>query len=333
MTILVTGAAGFIGFHVCQAILARGKTVIGLDNLNDYYDVNLKQARLAQLKTANNFSFQLIDITDSVKINDLFHRHQFSQVIHLAAQPGVRYSIDHPNLYVQINLLGFCNIIEACRQHHVSHFIYASSSSVYGANTQLPFSENANTDHPKSLYAASKKANELMAHSYASLFNLPCTGLRFFTVYGPWGRPDMALSLFTRSILRGEAIEVFNHGNMLRDFTYIDDAVAAIMLALEQPATANKNWQGDQPEPASSYAPYRIYNVGNNKPISLMNYINAIEQATGKQAIIKNLPTQPGDLLETAADISLIKQELGFCPQVDIDAGITNFVEWFCNYY
>lgn len=333
MTILVTGAAGFIGFHVSLALLDEGRQVIGIDNLNDYYDVNLKKNRLTELQKSPQFSFQKIDITDSTAVNELFMNHKISQVIHLAGQPGVRYSLQHPEKYIQANLLGFFHILEACRQHKVEHFIYASSSSVYGANTAQPFSEHANTDHPMSLYAATKKSNELMAHSYASLYKLPSTGLRFFTVYGPWGRPDMALSLFTRAILDGKPIPLFNQGEMQRDFTYIDDAVNAVMLALNHPASSNLNWSGKSPDPASSYAPYQIYNVGNNKPVNLMQYINAIEQASGKKALIEPMAAQAGDLMETCANIELITHDLGYQAKTDIQTGINQFVKWYKQYY
>ncbi|MDO8953445.1 MAG: NAD-dependent epimerase [Gammaproteobacteria bacterium] len=333
MTILVTGAAGFIGFHVAQALISEGRTVIGIDNLNAYYDISLKNARLDRLKTSAHFSFLTVDIADQTAVENLFKSYKISKVIHLAAQPGVRYSLENPHYYIQANLVGFFHIIEACRQHKIEHLIYASSSSVYGANTQQPFSENTNTDHPMSLYAATKKSNELMAHSYASLYQLPCTGLRFFTVYGPWGRPDMALSLFTYAILKNQPIDLYNHGKMLRDFTYIDDAVNAILLSVNHPAKPDPNWSGQNPQSASSYAPYRIYNVGNNKPVNLMQYIAAIELATGKKALINNLPAQAGDLLETAADISAIQNELGYVPNIDIHTGVQNFVDWYRAYY
>ncbi len=282
--ILVTGAAGFIGFHLCQRLLERGDTVIGLDNLNDYYDVSLKESRLKQLEGQDNFTFVKIDLSDRAAMEKLFTEHQFDAVVNLAAQAGVRYSLTNPQAYVDANLVGFMNILEGCRHQQVGHLVYASSSSVYGANTSMPFSVHDNVDHPLSLYAASKKANELMAHTYAHLYGLPCTGLRFFTVYGPWGRPDMALFLFTRAILAGEPIDVFNHGRMKRDFTYIDDIVEGVMRVTDQPARPNADWSGDQPDPGTSAAPYRVYNIGNNNPVELMHLIETLEKALGKDS-------------------------------------------------
>ncbi|MDF2940397.1 MAG: putative 37 [Gammaproteobacteria bacterium] len=333
MTILVTGAAGFIGFHTCKKLLEENHTVIGIDNLNDYYDVNLKQARLEQLKKFEHFSFQKLDIADRKQVEDLFEQHNIRQVIHLAAQAGVRYSLKNPHCYIEANIQGFFHILEACKQYKVAHFIYASSSSVYGANTQQPFSEKLITDHPLSLYAATKKTNELMAHSYASLYQLPCTGLRFFTVYGPWGRPDMALFVFTEAILKGKPIDLFNHGEMLRDFTYIDDAVDAVVQSLKHPATFDFTWSGECPNPGTSYAPYRIYNIGNGKPMPLIRYIEAIEKACGKKAILNPLPIQAGDLQSTAADISLAMRDLSYSPKIDIETGVQHFVEWYKGYY
>lgn len=333
MKILVTGAAGFIGFHTAQILLDRGDHVVGLDNLNDYYDVSLKQARLDQLEGRNGFSFEKIDLADNKAMEDLFAREKFDRVIHLAAQAGVRYSIENPHAYVSSNLTGFMNILEGCRQNDVEHLVYASSSSVYGANTAMPFSIHQNVDHPLSLYAATKKSNELMAHTYAHLYQMPVTGLRFFTVYGPWGRPDMALFLFTKNILAGEPIDVFNNGEHLRDFTYIDDIVEGIVRSLDRVAEPNNEWDGASPDPGTSMAPYRLYNIGNNDPVKLMDYIACIEKALGKEAMKNFLPLQPGDVPETYADIDDLIHDIGYKPATKIEDGIARFIEWYRSYY
>ncbi|MGA7936449.1 MAG: NAD-dependent epimerase [Kovacikia sp.] len=332
-TILVTGAAGFIGFHLCQRLLDQGATVFGIDNLSDYYDVSLKQARLAQLAGRSQFQFQKLDISDRLALADLFQRHSPEQVVHLAAQPGVRYSLINPHAYADSNLTGFLNILEGCRHSQVKHLVYASSSSVYGANTQIPFSVSDNVDHPISLYAATKKANELMAHSYSHLYQLPTTGLRFFTVYGPWGRPDMALFLFTKAILEGRAIDIFNHGKMKRDFTYIDDVVTGICLVLAKIPQPNPNWTATQPDPGSSSAPYRIYNIGNNQPVELIDFIHILEQSLGIEARKNLLPLQQGDLPMTYANIDDLETEVGFRPEIPIEVGIPNFVAWYRSYF
>lgn len=333
MATLVTGAAGFIGFHVSTRLLERGESVVGLDNLNAYYDVRLKESRLNLLQKYPGFSFVKADVADRGLIPELFARNKFKKVIHLAAQAGVRYSIQNPHAYVDSNLVGFVNILEGCRHSKVEHLTYASSSSVYGANTQLPFSVHHNVDHPVSLYAATKKANELMAHTYSHLYGLPTTGLRFFTVYGPWGRPDMALFLFTRAILKGEPIDVFNHGQMRRDFTYIDDIVEGVVRVSDQPATENAAWSGAQPDPATSAAPYRIYNIGNQNPVDLNDFITAIEKALGKKAQRRLLPIQPGDVPATAADVQALTDAVGFKPSTSIQDGIDRFVRWYRDYY
>lgn len=332
-TTLITGAAGFIGFHLAKQLLARGDTVIGIDNLNDYYDVNLKYARLNQLKAYNNFIFYHLDLIDKKNLELIFQTHRIAQVVNLAAQAGVRYSIENPDIYVQSNVVGFLNILECCRHFHIQHLVYASTSSVYGLHTKQPFTEHEHVDHPMTLYAATKKSNELMAHSYASLYGLPVTGLRFFTVYGPWGRPDMALFLFTKNILEDKPIDVFNHGNMIRDFTYVDDIVQGVILALDHPAKANLNWNPSQPDSATSSVPYRIYNIGNSKPEKLMDYVHAIENALGKKAIYNFMPMQMGDVPSTHADVSLLQQDCGYQPKVSIDEGVKNFVAWYCQYY
>ncbi len=333
MKILVTGAAGFIGFHTAKALLDRGDQVIGLDNLNDYYDVSLKQARLAQLEGRNGYSFEKIDLADNASMEDLFRREKFERVIHLAAQAGVRYSIENPHAYVSSNLVGYMNILEGCRHNDVEHLVYASSSSVYGANTAKPFSIHQNVDHPLSLYAATKKSNELMAHTYAHLYGLPVTGLRFFTVYGPWGRPDMALFLFTRKILAGEPIDVFNNGEHARDFTYIDDIVEGVVRSVDRVAEPNADWEGANPDPGTSAAPYRLYNIGNNKPVRLMDYIACLERALGKTAEKNFLPLQPGDVPETYADIDDLTRDIGYQPATEIEDGIAKFVAWYRDYY
>lgn len=333
MHILVTGAAGFIGFHTCQRLLARGDTVVGLDNLNDYYDVDLKKARLEQLSPKEGFRFVKADLSDRPLIEQLFTSETFEMVIHLAAQAGVRYSLENPHAYIDSNLVGFMNILEGCRHHGIKHLVFASSSSVYGANTTTPFSIHQNVDHPISLYAATKKANELMAHSYAGLYNLPVTGLRFFTVYGPWGRPDMAYFSFTKAILEGTPINIFNHGRMQRDFTYVDDIVEGIIRVTDQPATSNPDWSGVQPDPGSSFAPYRIYNIGNNQPVELLQFIELLEQQLGKAAQKNFLPMQAGDLPVTFADINDLVADIGFRPSTSIEDGIQCFVQWYRAYY
>jgi UDP-glucuronate 4-epimerase len=333
MNILVTGAAGFIGSTLALRLLARGDRVVGLDNLNDYYDVKLKEARLARLRAVAGFEFEKTDIADRERMARLFAERKFDAVMHLAAQAGVRYSIENPAAYVDANLVGFANVIEGARRSNVGHFVFASSSSVYGANAKLPFAEDDNIDHPVSLYAATKKANELMAHSYAHLYRLPCTGLRFFTVYGPWGRPDMALFKFTRGILAGEAIPVFNRGEMVRDFTYVDDIVEGVIRVIDRPAQPDPAWKALAPTPSSSNAPYRIYNIGNNRPVKLMRYIEVLEQCLGKKAKLDLLPLQAGDVPETIADVSRLEAAVGFKPATPIDVGIARFVEWYRSYY
>ena len=333
MEILVTGAAGFIGSTLSLRLLARGDRVVGVDNLNDYYDVSLKEARLARLRAHSGFEFEKADIADREAMVRLFAARRFDAVMHLAAQAGVRYSIENPSAYIDANLVGFGNVIEGARRSSVGHFVFASSSSVYGANAKLPFAEDDNIDHPVSLYAATKKANELMAHSYAHLYRLPCTGLRFFTVYGPWGRPDMALFKFTRGILAGEAIPVFNHGEMVRDFTYVDDIVECVARVIDRPAQMDPAWTALAPRPSSSNAPYRIYNLGNNQPVKLMRYIEVLEQCLGKKAKLDLLPLQAGDVPETIADVSRLEAAVGFKPATPIEAGIGRFVEWYRSSY
>lgn len=331
--ILVTGAAGFIGFHLCQRLLARGDQVVGLDNLNDYYDVSLKQARLKQLEGQVNFRFVRLDLADRDGIATLFAAEGFDKVVNLAAQAGVRYSLENPHAYVDSNLVGFVNILEGCRHQKVKHLVYASSSSVYGANTRMPFSVHHNVDHPLSLYAATKKANELMAHTYAHLYGLPCTGLRFFTVYGPWGRPDMALFLFTRAILEGRPIDVYNYGKMRRDFTFVDDIVEGVIRVTDRIASANRDWNGDLPDPGTSAVPYRLYNIGNNNPVELMDLIGTLEKALGKKAEKNLLPIQPGDVPATYADVEALTVDVGFKPATPIEVGVERFVSWYRNYY
>ncbi|MBV2233947.1 MAG: NAD-dependent epimerase [Sterolibacterium sp.] len=333
MKVLVTGAAGFIGMHVCELLLARGDEVIGIDNLNDYYDVTLKEARLARLSPAANFRFVKIDIAEREAMAELFARERPQRVINLAAQAGVRYSLKNPHAYVDSNIVGFVNILEGCRAVGVDHLVYASSSSVYGGNTRMPFSEHDNVDHPVSLYAASKKANELMAHTYSHLFGLPSTGLRFFTVYGPWGRPDMALFLFAKAILEDRPIEVFNHGQMRRDFTYIDDIAAGVVKLLDCPPVANPEFDLDQPDPAGSWAPYRVCNIGNNQPVELMTYIETLEAALGKTAQKNFLPLQDGDVPATYADTTSLNAITGFAPATSVKDGIARFVAWYREYY
>lgn len=331
--ILVTGAAGFIGFHLSQKLCGLGYSVIGIDNLNNYYDVNLKKSRLTIIQNLPGFSFFQGDLTDKLFIDNLFEKHQFDFVVNLAAQAGVRYSLTNPYAYLESNLHGFLNILEACRHANIKHLVYASSSSVYGANRNMPFSVHHNVDHPISLYAASKKSNELMAHTYSALYNLPTTGLRFFTVYGPYGRPDMALFIFTKAILEGRSIDIYNHGKMKRDFTYVDDIVEGITKLIPTVPTPNKDWSGFAPDPASSFAPYRIYNIGNNKPVELMRFVEIIEEKIGKKAIKNLLPLQEGDVPETYADIDTLTQAVGFKPSTSIEEGIGNFVEWYKHYH
>jgi len=332
MKILLTGAAGFIGMHVAQILLARGDEVMGLDNLNDYYDPALKQARLSQLLPQPRFRFMQADVADHAKLNALFVAEGFTHVVHLAAQAGVRYSLQNPQAYVQSNLVGFANVLEACRQHKVQHLVYASSSSVYGANREMPFSVTHNVDHPVSLYAASKKANELMAHSYSHLFDLPTTGLRYFTVYGPWGRPDMAPWLFTSAILEGRPIDVFNHGKMRRDFTYIDDIAEGTIMSLDYPPKRNQRDLISNLKPGTSDAPYRIYNIGNNKPTDLMDFIKNLEQILKRKAILQLKPMQPGEVESTYADISDFNLNTGYNPSTSLNAGLINWIQWFIKY-
>ncbi|WP_341530181.1 NAD-dependent epimerase [Nostoc sp. UHCC 0302] len=331
--ILVTGAAGFIGFHLSKYLLERGDEVVGLDNLNDYYDVTLKKDRLEQLLEKPGFSFHLLDLADREGISKLFAQLSFNKVVNLAAQAGVRYSLKNPHAYVDSNLVGFVNILEGCRHTNVEHLVFASSSSVYGANTKIPFSVHDNVDHPVSLYAATKKANELMAHTYSSLYGLPTSGLRFFTVYGPWGRPDMALFIFTKAILAGQPIDVFNYGKMRRDFTYIDDIVEGVIHVVDQVAEPNPNWSGYSPDPATSYAPYKNYNIGNNQPVELMHFIEILENYLGMKANKSLLPMQPGDVPTTYADIDALVEDVGFKPNTKIEVGIEHFVKWYRSYY
>ena len=333
MKVLVTGAAGFIGYHLSEALLARGDQVIGLDNLNGYYDVNLKLARLDRLTQQSGFEFIQADLADRAVIEQVFLDHNFDRVVNLAAQAGVRYSIENPRAYIDSNIVGFLNILEGCRHGKVAHLSYASSSSVYGANTKQPFSEHDNIDHPVSLYAASKKSNELMAHTYSSLYQLPTTGLRFFTVYGPWGRPDMALFLFTKGILEGTPINIFNNGDMIRDFTYIDDIVEGVVRATDKIPQPDPAWSGDDPDPASSYAPYRVYNIGNSAPVRLMDFVEAIEKSVGKKSLKNMMPIQPGDVPSTCADVSALEKAVGFKPRTSVDEGINRFVGWYRDYY
>jgi UDP-glucuronate 4-epimerase len=331
-TVVVTGAAGFIGSHVSRRLLARGQEVIGLDNLNAYYDVRLKEARLTRLRQSKNFSFVAASVEDSAALQRIFAEAGPVRVVHLAAQAGVRYSIEHPEAYVTSNLVGFANMLEVCRHNQVEHLVFASTSSVYGASRMIPFSEHGVTDHPVSFYAATKKANEAMAHSYAYLYRLPCTGLRFFTVYGPWGRPDMALFKFSEAILAGRPIQVFNNGNMVRDFTYVDDIVEGIVKVLDQPAVPNLNWSDKAPDPATSSAPYRIYNIGNSRPVNLMHYIEVLEQCLGRKAIVDFQPMQPGDVPETYADTAELEKAIGYKPDTPIEVGVKRFVDWYLEY-
>jgi UDP-glucuronate 4-epimerase len=336
MAVLVTGAAGFIGFHTCVALLTRGDDVVGVDNINDYYDPALKNARLAILQSQESngkFTFIKADIADDAAVDAIFAAHKIDRVIHLAAQAGVRYSLENPRAYVASNIVGFTNIIEACRQNKVAHLTYASTSSVYGGNTALPYREDAGADHPLQFYAATKRANELMAHSYSHLFGLPTTGLRFFTVYGPWGRPDMSPYLFTKAIFDGTPIQVFNNGNHSRDFTYVGDIVEGVIRASDQVATPDLNWDSNSPTPSSSSAPYRIYNIGNSDPVNLGDYIGAIEKAVGKKAVLEMLPLQPGDVPDTFADVSALKAAIGYQPATPIQDGVNAFVQWYKAYH
>lgn len=332
-SILITGAAGFIGFHLSRKLCSLGYAVTGIDNLNDYYEVSLKEARLNILKSTEGFTFHKLDITDKKAIDSLFEKSKFKYVVNLAAQAGVRYSLTNPYAYLESNLHGFLNILEACRHNKVEHLVYASSSSVYGANKTMPFSVHHNVDHPISLYAATKKSNELMAHTYSALFNLPTTGLRFFTVYGPYGRPDMALFLFTKAILEGKPIDVYNHGKMKRDFTYVDDIVEGIVRLISTVPKGDKSWNGATPDAASSFAPYRLYNIGNNSPVELMHFIEVIEDKIGKKAVKNLLPIQEGDVPETYADVDALTEAVGFKPSTSIETGIGNFISWYKEYY
>ena len=333
MKVLVTGAAGFIGSHTARHLLDRGDEVVGLDNLNDYYDVRVKEARLDRLADKRGWRFARLDLTDRDGVAALFAEERFDRVVHLAAQAGVRYSIENPMAYVDSNLVGHTNILEGCRHNEVEHLVYASTSSVYGANTRMPFSVHDNVDHPLSFYAATKKANELMSHVYASLYGLPVTGLRFFTVYGPWGRPDMALFLFTRKILAGEPIDVFNYGNHRRDFTYVDDIVEGVVRCLDRVATPNPDWQSDAPDPGTSQAPYRLYNIGNQQPVELMRYIEVLEDCLGRKAEKNLLPLQPGDVPDTYADVSDLTADVGYRPATPVEVGVRRFVDWYLDYY
>jgi len=331
--VLVTGAAGFIGYHTCERLLARGDEVVGLDNVNDYYDPALKRARLARLDGKSGYAFVQLDIADRERMAALFAAQRFQRVVHLAAQAGVRYSITNPHAYVDANLVGFVNILEGCRHNGVEHLTYASSSSVYGLNATMPFSIHDIVDHPVSLYAATKKANELMAHVYSHLYRLPTTGLRFFTVYGPWGRPDMALFLFTKAILAGEPIQLFNHGKMRRDFTYIDDIVEGVVRVADRVAAPDPAWDPAKPDTGSSSAPYRVYNIGNNNPVELTRFVGAIESALGTKAVVEHLPMQPGDVPATAANVDDLKRDVGFSPSTRIEDGVARFVRWYRDFY
>ena len=331
--VLVTGAAGFIGYHLAERLLGEGRAVIGLDNLNTYYDVALKQARLKRLQAHNRFSFAHLDLTQGPEVRTLVEKEQPAVLVNLAAQAGVRYSLTNPHAYVDANLTGFLNILEACRHGGVKHLVYASTSSVYGANAKLPFSTDDPVDHPLTLYAATKRANELMGHSYSHLFGIPMTGLRFFTVYGPWGRPDMALFTFTRNILEGRPIDVYNHGHHARDFTYVDDIAEGVVRACERIAHPDPNWDSRAPDPATSSAPFRLYNIGNHQPVQLLRYIEIIEQCLGRKAQMNLLPLQPGDVPETFADIDDLVRDVGYRPATPVEVGVRRFVEWFCDYY
>jgi UDP-glucuronate 4-epimerase len=333
MRILVTGSAGFIGYHVAEKLLERGDEVVGLDIVDAYYDVSLKEARLARLARHDGYRHERVDLADAAAMTRVFREGRPERVVHLAAQPGVRYSLRNPDAYVRSNLVGFANVLEACRHHDVEHLVYASSSSVYGANTTMPFSVRQNVDHPLSLYAASKKANELMAHTYAHLYDLPATGLRFFTVYGPWGRPDMALFLFTKAILAGEPIDVFNHGDMRRDFTYVDDVVEGVVRVVDRVAQGDPAWSGAHPDPGASRAPWRVYNIGNHTPVELMRLIEILETKLGREAIKNLLPMQPGDVPATYADVEALERDVGFAPSTPIEEGVGRFVDWYLAFY
>lgn len=333
MKVLVTGCAGFIGMHTCIRLLRSGYEVVGMDNLDEYYDANLKRARLEQIKPFKEFTFIKLDLTNRDGMGELFEQFKFQRVVHLAAQPGVRYSIKNPHAYIQSNVVGFLNVLEGCRHHDIDHLVYASSSSIYGSNSAMPFSVNQNVDHPVSLYAATKKADELMAHTYSHLYGLPTTGLRFFTVYGPWGRPDMSPSLFAKAILDGVPIDVFNYGKMQRDFTYVEDIVEGVFRVLDRPAAPNLNYNSAQPDPSSSSAPYRIYNIGNHQPVELLTYIEAIENALGRKAIKNLLPMQSGDVLATYADIGDLQAAVGFTPSTPLQEGVAKFVAWYLEYH
>lgn len=333
MKILVTGAAGFIGFHTAKKLLERGDTVVGIDNFNDYYDVTLKEARASLLDDFERFSMQRVDLADRAGIEALFAGGGFEKVVHLAAQAGVRYSIENPHAYIDSNIVGTLHILEGCRHHKVEHLVYASSSSVYGANTAMPFSIHQNVDHPLALYGATKKANELMAHTYSNLYGLPTTGLRFFTVYGPWGRPDMALFLFTRSILDGKPIDVFNYGNHRRDFTYVGDIVEGVVRTMDHTAQPNADWDADRPDPGTSSAPYRIYNIGNQQPVELMRYIEVIEECLGREAEKNLLPLQAGDVPDTYADVDDLATDVGYRPDTPIEEGVKRFIDWYLDFY
>jgi UDP-glucuronate 4-epimerase len=333
MKILVTGAAGFIGFHTAKVLLERGDTVVGLDNFNDYYDVNLKLARAALLEAYDGFEMVRADLADRAAMENLFAGNGFDRVVHLAAQAGVRHSIENPHSYIDSNIVGTLHVLEGCRHNEVEHLVYASSSSVYGANTTMPFSIHQNVDHPLALYGATKKANELMAHSYSNLYELPTTGLRFFTVYGPWGRPDMALFLFTKNILEGRPIDVYNYGNHKRDFTYIDDIVEGVVRTLDKVAEPNPDWDSAAPDPGTSRAPYRLYNIGNQQPVELMDYIAAVEKATGRKAETNMLPMQPGDVQDTWADTSDLALDVGYQPATPVEVGVRKFVDWYKEFY
>lgn len=332
-SVLVTGAAGFIGFHLCKSLIAAGYAIVGIDNMNAYYEFSLKESRLRLLQEFDGFEFIKLDLTNKQALDQLFKDYSFQYVINLAAQAGVRYSITNPQAYMDSNIQGFLNVLEACRHHKPEHLIYASSSSVYGANTKMPFSVHHNVDHPISLYAATKKANELMAHTYSSLYDIPTTGLRFFTVYGSYGRPDMALFLFTKAIIEGKPIDVYNNGKMKRDFTYVDDIVAGIIKLLVKVPKGSENWDGNNPDPATSFAPYRVFNIGNNKPVELLKFIEVLEEKIGKKAIKNFMPIQPGDVPETFADIDALEKEIGFRPSTSIEDGIGKFVDWYRDYY
>jgi UDP-glucuronate 4-epimerase len=333
MKILITGTAGFIGMHTAEKLLARGDVIIGLDNMNDYYDVELKKARLRRLEEFSNYTHIHVDIADREAVEGVFSAHKPQRVINLAAQAGVRYAVTNPHVYISSNITGFLHILEGCRHHGVEHVVFASTSSVYGANTDMPFSEHSSTEHPITLYAASKKANEMMAHSYAHLYGIACTGLRFFTVYGPWGRPDMALFMFTKSILAGEPIKVFNHGKHSRSFTYVDDIVEGVIRAIDNPAKSNPTWNSSTHDPATSNVPYRIYNIGSSENTSLMRYIEVLEGALGKKAKLEMLPLQAGDVPDTFASCSDLQKELGYMPKVTVEEGVTNFVNWYQSFY